>query len=264
MRKNLITLNKPVLAAAIPVCLIAAGSLLFFGMRTPSEDSTCQDTVARLQQLESADISGLEEQLKALRPQSTALTEGTEGQESAILSDVDIRQVFQGSVILGDSITNSIVEYGFLDTDVVVAQLGLCIAAADSHIETAIALQPSHVFMAFGSNDLETYISDSAAFIDAYRIQVKKLQDALPGVPIYINGILPILPSAIESIPALGYYGDYNEALKAFCEETGCIYIDNSFIVENNESMYEPDGEHVVMNYYPKWLTNMAKTAGLC
>ena len=255
------------LAAAVSVGMILAGSLLFFCMRTPSEDPVCADTVARLQQLEAADISQTEEQLKALRQANIAVSsdaESWDGQESTILSDVEIRQVFQGSVILGDSITNSITEYGYLDTDVVVAQLGLCLAAADSHIETAIALQPSHIFMAFGSNDLEIYISDASAFIDAYKVQLKKLQDALPGVPIYINGILPILPSTIESNPPLGYYEDYNTALKAMCEETGCVYIDNSFIVENNESMYEPDGEHVVMSYYPKWLTNMAKIAGLC
>lgn len=43
----------------------------------------------------------------------------------------------------------------------------------------------------------------------------------------------------------------------------GLTFIDNSFILESGENMYEPDGEHVVMAYYPKWLTNMAETAGL-
>lgn len=74
---------------------------------------------------------------------------------STVLDDVQIRQAFAGSVILGDSITNSIVEYGYLDTDVVVAKLGLSVAGADEQIATAISLNPSHVFMAFGSNDLK-------------------------------------------------------------------------------------------------------------
>lgn len=117
--------------------------------------------------------------------------------------------------------------------------------------------------MAFGSNDLEEYAEDSASFIDAYRQQIQKLQKALPDSPIYINGILPILQSAIDEIPALGNYPQYNEGLQALCEEMGCTFIDNSFIIENNESMYEPDGEHVVLDFYPKWLTYMAETAGL-
>lgn len=51
------------------------------------------------------------------------------------------------------------------------------------------------------------------------------------------------------------------EALGDFCDEMGCTFIDDTFLVD--ESMYEPDGEHMVYNYYPKWLTYMAERAGL-
>ena len=44
----------------------------------------------------------------------------------------------------------------------------------------------------------------------------------------------------------------------------GCTFIDNSAIVtDSSENLYEPDGEHVIQDYYPKWLTHMAQTAGL-
>ena len=61
-----------------------------------------------------------------------------------------------------------------------------------------------------------------------------------------------------------GYYPDYNEGLIKLCQETGCTFIDNSTIVtDSSENLYEPDGEHVIQDYYPKWLTNMAQIAGL-
>lgn len=88
----------------------------------------------------------------------------------------------------------------------VVSKRGLNVGAADDQISTAIALNPSHVFMAFGSNDLEIYGSASSEFIDAYRTQIKKIQTALPDVPIYINCILPITDEAIAQTPDLGYY----------------------------------------------------------
>ncbi|MED9965684.1 MAG: GDSL-type esterase/lipase family protein [Blautia sp.] len=252
---------------AVPVGLIAAGTIAFFATRSHKPDQTCTDNVARLEALASSDISQTEKMLRDLKNKEKSAAEEasqegiTDG--SSVLDDVAIKQAFQGTVIIGDSITESIWEYGFLDTDVVISKRGLSIAAADEQIETAIGLQPSVIFMAFGSNDLETYIDDSAAFIDAYRVQVQKLKDALPDAPIYINGILPILQSTIDSVPALGYYPQYNEALQAFCQEMGCTYIDNSFIVDGNETMYEPDGEHVIRDFYPKWLTYMAETAGL-
>ena len=67
-----------------------------------------------------------------------------------------------------------------------------------------------------------------------------------------------------EQTPDLGYYPDYNEGLIKLCQEMGCTFIDNSTIVtDSSENLYEPDGEHVIQDYYPKWLTNMAQIAGL-
>ena len=55
-----------------------------------------------------------------------------------------------------------------------------------------------------------------------------------------------------------------NEGLIKLCQEMGCTFIDNSTIVtDSSENLYEPDGEHVIQDYYPKWLTNMAQIAGL-
>ena len=160
------------------------------------------------------------------------------------------------------SITQAISEYGYLDTDVVVSKRGLSVVNAQEQFSTAISLNPSHVFLAFGTNDLEIYNGDPTGFIDAYREKVQMVKDALPDVPIYINSILPIQDFAIASNPALGYYSQFNQALSDFCDEMDCTFIDNTFLVEDS-SMYEPDGEHVIMDYYPKWLTYMAETAGL-
>lgn len=184
MRK---THNTKFLLFAVPVGLIATGTIAFFVTRSPKPDQTCTDNVARLEALASSDISQTEKMLRNLKnkEKSAAETASQEGiaDGSSVLDDVAIKQAFQGTVIIGDSITESIWEYGFLDTDVVVSKRGLSIAAADEQIETAIGLQPSVIFMAFGSNDLETYIDDSDAFIDAYRIQVQKLKDALLILP---------------------------------------------------------------------------------
>ena len=117
--------------------------------------------------------------------------------------------------------------------------------------------------MCFGANDLETYESKTDLFIDAYTKQIKKLQSALPNSQIYINGILPIKESWIEETPALQYYKDYNTALQQMCTDLGCIYIDSSFIINNDPSLYEPDGEHLVYKFYNKWLTYMALKVGI-
>ena len=250
----------------IPAGIILAGALIFWSTHSRRDDSVCTENVARLQALENADISQTEQQLQELKKAAVASDPDSSAEDpvTTVLSNVEIRQVFSGSVIIGDSITESIVEYGYLDTDVVVSKRGLNIHAADEQIDTAIKLKPTHVFMAFGSNDLELYGSASSQFIDAYRSQIRKIQDALPDIPIYINSILPITDEAIAENPDLGYYPDYNQGLESLCQELGCTFIDNTAIVENSsENMYEPDGEHVISDYYPKWLSHMAQAAGL-
>ena len=257
------------LFGVIPAIIIFAGGIAYFYVHTHSADNSIiyEEGVSRLKALEASDISQIEKQLQELEQNSQKQQDSDIqkiiAEENKTLSNIEIKQAFQGSVIIGDSITESIVEYGFLDTDVVISKRGLSVADANEQIETAIGLHPRNIFMAFGSNDLELYESDWQAFIDAYRAQLKKLQEALPDSPVYINGILPIQQSTIDQIPALGYYPEYNESLKKLCQEMNCTYIDNSFIVQDNDAMYEPDGEHVVSEYYPKWLTYMAKTAGL-
>ena len=110
----------------IPVGVILAGAVIFLCTRGNENDSVCKENVARLQALENSDISQTEEQLQALK-QTTGISSGSDasdGSGSTLLSDVEIRQVFAGNVIIGDSITESIVEYGYLDTDVVVSKRG--------------------------------------------------------------------------------------------------------------------------------------------
>ena len=69
----------------------------------------------------------------------------------------------------------------------------------------------------------------------------------------------------IAPIPFLtsGYYPEFNQALEDLCQQMGCTFIDNTFLVDGRDDMYEPDGEHVIADYYPLWLTYMAETAGL-
>ena len=255
--------NNKIILAVIPATILLAAGVAFFCSRSSNSDKLCQETVTRLKQLEAADISDTESQLRLLaekdRPASSSTSE--EGVLGDILTDVQIKQVFQGTVIVGDSITESIAEYGFLDTSIVVAKLGLRIDAADEQISTAISLNPSVFFLSFGANDLEIYNGDSSAFIAAYKEKIDQIKAALPDTPIYINSILPIQQSAIDLSPALAYYDSFNQALASFCEESGCTFIDDSFLVDEN--MYEPDGEHMVYSYYPKWLTYMAERAGL-
>ena len=170
--------NNKTILAVIPAVVVLAAGVAFFCSRSGNTDKQCQETVERLQKLETADISSIEDAIRALSEKEKPTgSDSEEGVLGDILTDVQIKQAFQGTVIVGDSITESIAEYGFLDTSIVVAKLGLRIDDADDQINTAISLNPSVFFLSFGANDLEIYNGDSSAFIDAYRVKVKQIQN---------------------------------------------------------------------------------------
>ncbi|MCF0132598.1 MAG: SGNH/GDSL hydrolase family protein [Blautia sp.] len=262
-------IGVPVIAGAVAViAVIVAIAIGIIQGGSPGE-SSCKSTIDKLKAMENADATEIENQIRDLqqadqdKAQKAIEDEIMADESDTLLNEVQIRQTYQGTVIIGDSITNSIVEYGYLDRDVVVAQLGLSVEYANEQIDTAIGLNPSVIFMAFGANDLSLYFEDAEKFKQAYKVQTDKLKAALPDVPIYINCILPILPSRIEIEPELVYYPQYNEALQQLCDEEGFTYIDTSFIAESDPDVYEPDGEHVKGYFYPIWLTYMAEIAGI-
>ena len=64
-----------------------------------------------------------------------------------------------------------------------------------------------------------------------------------------------------EEEPVYAKIPDYNNALKAMCDEEGITFIDNTEIVK--DEYYEQDGEHMKAEYYPIWAEHMAEVAGI-
>ena len=127
--------NNKTILAVIPAVVVLAAGVAFFCSRSGNTDKQCQETVERLQKLETADISSIEDAIRALSEKEKPTgSDSEEGVLGDILTDVQIKQAFQETVIVGDSITESIAEYGFLDTSIVVAKLGLRIDVADDQI----------------------------------------------------------------------------------------------------------------------------------
>ncbi len=266
-RKKRRTYGKYIPAVLLVIVLLIAGLLGFIFLKPGKEDPMVQQTVARLKAMEQKDVSSIGAAEIVSLPEAQVNISEDEIKANILagqlLGNVEIRQKFAQTAIIGDSITESIWEYGYLDQDVVISKRGLSVANANDQFATAISTNPRVVFLSFGSNDLESYLDNVDGFISGYRTQLQKLKDSLPGVPIYINLILPLTEGAIAATPALQYYPQYNEALLSLCQEMGCTPLDEAFIVEANPDMYEPDGQHVIASYYPMWLTYMAEMAGL-
>lgn len=179
------------------------------------------------------------------------------------LTNAQYKKIFSTSAILGDSITEGLVAYGFLGDDQVFCQIGASIINGDDLFKTAAETYPGFAFCAFGMNDMGNYSGDSAAFIKKYKNMIKEFKKISPDTIILINGISPPSKEAVAKNPILANYKKFNNAMKNMCSDLGLTYIDNTYIIEDHPDYYAGDGIHVVSDYYPHWMNNMILKAGL-
>ncbi len=247
VRKQKILLG---IAGAVVIAGIAAGVGLSHLAKNKVDTST---GVKAIKQLEKTNVSDVETKIMNI--------EKAERQADEDWQNRPLSEKFEHAVILGDSITTGFSEYGVLDTSKVVAQKGVHLSQLDSLIETAANLKPEVLFLALGLNDVSATDGDTNSFIISYKAVLEKIKKEIPDAVIYINGILPVTADRVAKEPVYASIPDYNTAIQQMCDEEGIAFIDNSDIVK--DEYYEPDGEHMTIDYYPVWGEHMAEVAGI-
>ena len=179
------------------------------------------------------------------------------------LTKAQYRKIFGTSVILGDSITEGLVDYGYLGSDQVFCKIGASIISGDDLFSSAANTYPKFAFMSFGMNDMGNYSGNADLFIEKYTKLIKEFKKTSPDTRILINGITPPSKDAIAKNTILSNYKKFNHGLKEMCKDLKLTYIDNSYIIEDHPNYYAGDGIHVVSEFYPLWMNNMILKAGL-
>lgn len=209
-----------------------------------------------IRELEKQDVSEIDAKIRAMRPKKDKA-----GTDEATDAD-SIPEYFRGCVVMGDSIANELVEYQVLDESVVVADIGMMLRNAQEQMEKASKLNPGKVFLAYGLNDIEDPNGTGASFSQEYKEFLDEMRELLPEAEFYIISITPANQEAIEKQPQYQKNAEYNDALKAMCEEDGNVtFIDTRDLIR--EDLYEGDGIHFRPEYYENWAKRMIEVAEL-
>lgn len=164
-------------------------------------------------------------------------------------------KIFQKDLFLGDSITDSLSYYEFIDKENVHAKLGFTTKKALNEIQEIIDKNPENIYILFGMNDMETF-RDTEKFIMYYKELIDAIQNKLPNTTIYIQSILPVMPKVKDKEPFLTNENIdiFNQSIKDMTEKENIEYLNISEIVENNMDLFEPDGIHMKYKFYKLWL----------
>lgn len=176
------------------------------------------------------------------------------------VSSYNYKEIFADSLVMGDSIAESLDSFHVLNSSSVVAKIGISMLSIEDQLAIAAPLAPKNVFLYYGLNDVAHVQTDYEKFKREYENVVVRVQETMPEAKIYANLLFPVINPGIAGGSWYEDLSPYNEVIREVCAEHNIICMDNTGIVK--EEFFEPDGCHFKYAFYDYWLYSMALHAG--
>ncbi|MBR5347955.1 MAG: hypothetical protein IK125_01820 [Lachnospiraceae bacterium] len=161
-----------------------------------------------------------------------------------------IHALFMNTIFFGDSMTQAIGDYGFIDMSQVVYKRSASLDALKEKIPEVAAVFPERVIIFVGLNNCNHYKTPEE-FADAFTVMVQSLREQIPGVSLYVSSLLP--PSEVlgSTRADLVRAPMYDALLNHTANLLGVTYIDSNWIVRQQN--YLKDGIHMNRTFYRVW-----------
>lgn len=172
---------------------------------------------------------------------------------------VAVRTLFANTIFFGDSMTQAIGEYGFLDMTNIVYQRSATIDVLITKIPEVAATLPKQVVIFTGLNDCNHY-TEIADYRRDYVTMLQQLKASIPGVKIIVSSLLS--PSdALGKVRAdLVRAPQFDQELRNICQENDVTYVDSTWIVRQKN--YLDDGIHMNRTFYRVWFRYLKALLG--
>ena len=274
------TKAAPKLILALAAVILVAALVVFLSGGEPQPDGT-QAGIAYLESLERKDPDAVAQVLRD-RYQAQLESQREELLAQVRSGELDPFTLFGDSVVMGDSRAEGFWYFGFVDEAQTLTGAGDTIMAIRGRLDTLEAMNPQCVYLCYGLNDLKIgYWGSMERFVEKYMEYIAEIRQRLPETTVVVSSILPARAAVYEDatrrleepepgkepdmdeitelrgLQRLGRIPDWNEALKAACEENDVIFVDNTQISKENEALWEADGIHVKKRFYPHWAKNL-------
>lgn len=174
-------------------------------------------------------------------------------------SNNNYKDIFSSTVIMGDSQTEGLLVYDFLNSTSVIAKKGSNIIDAKSNLDTLSNLSPSNIILLYGMNDILIYQNDINKFIKDYTILINLIKKSNPNSKIFVNSVLPVKNKVSIDKPIFTTIPKYNLAIEKMCTDLNINFINTTNLLSDNPSFYEEDGMHLKPIFYNQWLNILKK-----
>ena len=215
------------------------------------------DAAALLRQMESGDPDHVVQVIR--QQQKDRLAAERADLEAKLLSgELDVWSMFQDFAMFGDSRVAGFYWYYLLPNERILANPANTIRTMEERIPDLVALHPARVYISYGGNDINIgFWANKEEYTDELEKILGEIEEALPGIEIYVNSILEVQDWALHKGKMWPYIPEYNEAIREMCESHGYVFIDNHAVTEAHQDQYDVDGVHFKEGFYIYWATNM-------
>ena len=194
--------------------------------------------------------------------ETTTQTEAIE----AVAPDSYDEEFFANDLFIGDSIYTGLVNYGFLPSGNVFAQIGLNPESARTKaydgytaVTKAEEMQPKRIFIMLGSNGL-AYMGNNH-MTEQMRLLIEELREVCPDSYIYVVSIPPVTKAHdAEGQETMVMVNGYNKLLKTMTEDIGVVFLDLCSQLQDSTGYFsadyaEADGMHFLGVTYKRMLS---------
>ena len=172
---------------------------------------------------------------------------------------VAVRTLFANTIFFGDSMTQAIGEYGFLDMTNIVYQRSATIDVLITKIQEVAATLPKQVVIFTGLNDCNHY-TDIADYRRDYVTMLQQLKASIPGVNIIVSSLLSPSDALGQVRADLVRAPQFDQELRSICQENDVTYVDSTWIVRQKN--YLDDGIHMNRTFYRVWFRYLKALLG--
>ena len=234
---------------------------IFFSSIILEDNKTINNAVEVLKKYEDKDIDKIKNKivLEKKKYEAKKLAEKYE--------DVTYYQFYKDTLFLGDSITEGLIDYSFVNEYNVLAKKGGMVKNAFSEITRIKEASPSNIVLFYGMNDVIEYNNSNEErtadkFKKTYMDLINEIKRAVPNINIFVISPTNVTEAAIKNNYRLTNekLNEFRNIIKEVCEETNVKYVDINSKVINRNDLYEIDGIHFKYDFYNIWLETLKES----
>lgn len=271
--------NKKILFIAEGAAIIALLIILIVILHHRGEKNE-KNTAAGIAYIEAEEAKDPAQALGAIKEAREASNGGTQGSSEASATMEDLaqqiasleiremspeeiamwRQRYGSTVVVGDSMTQAILEYDFLDENHVKFQRSISVGQLYELTQEALEMLPDRIIFFTGLNDVDVF-ENPEDYYNAYLDRVNQVRSFNPDIHINICSLLPPSEELASWREDLARSPEYDAELQRLCADTGVNYIDLHWMVR--QELYLEDGIHFNYDFYTIWMQYVALAAGI-